>query len=247
MVAVSLAETVRASKALSLDHLDGGLRPAAPDARRWGAIPHWRLLDAVAAAVPADRLPRVETATVTHLLRPVPWQRRTGLVSLVSTAYPALAQRVATVVDGEFPGVRVATTPPARGRDERDQFDVLVPAGQLGPITGWLDRLWQAAVGQVGPHARPDRRSATARTMWRAALLVANGSRRHSQLRVRVPDPGALAALAEAGQALGLTVHQHLRRGNSYFVTVDDPAESIRLLRIVGAGPHAEAWVRDAA
>ncbi|WP_326553440.1 hypothetical protein [Micromonospora sp. NBC_01813] len=228
--------------------VDAQIRPCAgPGARRWGAIPHRRLLDAVATAVAADRMPRVEAATVTHLLRPVPWQRRTGLVSLVSTAYPALARRIATVIDDEFPGVYVATTPPARGRDERDQFDVLVPATNADEVSDWLDRLWQAAAGQVGPHARPGNRAATARTMWRAALLVANGSRRRSQIRVRVPDPRALTALTEAGEALGLTVAQHLRRGNSYFVTVDDPAQSVQLLRIVGAGPHAEAWVRDAA
>ncbi|WFE28296.1 hypothetical protein O7623_03535 [Solwaraspora sp. WMMD791] len=214
---------------------------------RWGAIPHRRLLDALAAAVPADRLPRVEAATVTHLLRPVPWQRRTGLVSLVSTGYPALAQRVATVIDAEFPGVRVATTAPLRGRDDREQFDVLVSAADAAEVTAWLDRLWQAAAWQVGPQVRAGQRTSTARTMWRAALLVANGSRRRSQIRVRVPDPGALTALADAGDALGLTVHQHLRRGNSYFVTVDDPTQSVQLLRLVGAGPHAEAWVRDAA
>ncbi|MFY1631697.1 hypothetical protein ACN27F_00210 [Solwaraspora sp. WMMB335] len=216
-------------------------------APRWGAIPHRRLLDAVAAAVPADRLPRVETATVTHLQRPVPWQHRTGLVSLASTSYPALARRIAGVVDTEFPGVRLATTEPARGRDDRDRFDVLVPSGHADEVIFWLDRLWQAATVQVGSRTRDAQRIPTARTMWRAALLVANGSRRRSQLRVRVPDPGALAALADAGAALGLTVRRHLRRGNSYFVTVDDPMESIHLLRTVGAGPHAEAWVRDAA
>jgi len=216
-------------------------------AGRWGAIPHRRLLDAVAAAVPADRLPRVETATVTHLLRPVPWQRRSGLVSLVSTAYPALAHRVATVVDGEFPGVRIATTARMSGRDDRDRFDVLVPSGRADEVLGWLARLWQTAAEQVGPHARPGLRTPAARTMWRAALLVANGSRRRSQVRVRVPDPAALTALTQAGDALGLAVHQHVRRGNSYFVTVDDPAQSVQLLRIVGAGPHAEAWVRDTA
>ncbi|MDG4765965.1 hypothetical protein O7632_17930 [Solwaraspora sp. WMMD406] len=220
---------------------------ARPSAPRWGAIPHRRLLDAVAAAVPVDRLPRVETATVTHLLRPVPWQRRSGLVSMASTSYPALAQRIATVIHGEFTGVRVATTEPVRGRDGRQRFDVLVPTPQAAEVAGWLDRLWQAATTQVGSHARPEQRIPTARTMWRAALLVASGAQRRTQIRVRVPDPGALAALAAAGDALGLSVRQHLRRGNSYFVTVDDPAESVQLLRIVGAGPHAEAWVREAA
>ncbi|MFY1637443.1 hypothetical protein ACN27F_29935 [Solwaraspora sp. WMMB335] len=216
--------------------------PPATSARR-GRVGHRQLLDAIAASVPSDRLPEVETATVTRLLRAVPWYERSDLVSLVATYYPALAMRTARVISQRTPDIRVVNRARRPGRDTRTCFELLLPAATLTELTVWLREQWELVGRRVGPYARHDRRVAAARTMWRAALLVSSSDRRRSQLRVRVPEPMVMRTLGNAAAALGVQVTENRCRSTYHFVTVDDPAHSVRLLRAVGAGTHAEAWV----
>ncbi|WP_432827588.1 hypothetical protein [Dactylosporangium sp. CA-092794] len=221
-----------------------GNRPAArpPQVHR-GAIQHRQLLDAIAASVPFDRLPEVETATVTRLLRAVPWYDRGDLVSLVATYYPALAVRAARYIGQRCPSARVVSRARRPDRENRVRFEVLVPAAELSVLTGWLRERWAVAAARVTARNRQDDRLAAARTMWRAALLVSSSDRRRAQVRIRVPDAEVLHTLADAGEALELRVTEHRCQSDYHFLTVDDPAHAIRLLRAVGAGGHAEAWV----
>jgi len=203
-------------------------------------------LAAIAASVPSDPLRTVEAAVVTHLLRPTPWHfpSHVRLTSVASTCYPALTQRVAEVLAERFSGIRIARQLSSRASDDRPRFDVLVPSLSPNEITDVLADLW-AAVPPLFDARIPSRNHAAAAcTVWRSALLVASSDRRRTQLRVWLPDTQSVMVLRRAGAALGVSVASHRRRGDFYFVTVDDPADSITLLRRVGAGPHADAWVQ---
>jgi hypothetical protein len=218
------------------------LAAEAPAARR-GPVQHRQLLDAIAASVPFDELPQIEAATVTRLLRAVPWYERHDQMSLLATYYPTLAARAARVIHQCCPGARVVSLARRPGRETRKRFELLVPAAAMNDITVWLHLLWQAASRRVTASTRHDLRVAAARTMWRAALLVASSDRNRAQLRVRVPHSAVVHTLAEAGRALHVEVKEHRGQSGYHFITVDDPADAVRLLRAVGAGSHADAWV----
>ena len=216
-----------------------GRRPL-PTSR--GAIQHHQLLDAVAGSVPADRFPEIETATLTRLQHAVPCIEGRELMSVIATYHQALAVRAYGVIGPRWPSVRLIGRAPRVARETRPRYELIVPAAHLGELEAWLHRHWTEAARLVADDGRPESRRAAARTMLRAALLVSSSNRTRAQIRLRVPDPDTMRTLADAGQALQLDTTGHRAQGGHLFLTVDDRAQMIRLLRAVGAGSWAEAW-----
>jgi hypothetical protein len=215
------------------------------DRPRWGVISHRRLMDAIVASVPRDPLQRIEAAVVTHLVRQVV-SRPVGSApstSVATTYHWALATRVAEVIKCRFAAATITCQPHGRSPDNRVRFDVEVPSAPTEEVAKWLNELWKAVPPRVEPEVSQHGRAAAARTIWRAALLVSSSYPRRAQIRIWLPDAESVSVLCRGGDALGVTVTPHRRRRNCHLVTVDDPAESIQLLRAVGAGPHADAWV----
>jgi hypothetical protein len=209
---------------------------------RWGTVRYRQMLRAVAAAASGDANPAAEAATVTRLVRPVAWDRRGTHMSMLSTPFVTLATRTARQLSPGASGITVLRQPARRQRTDNPRFEVLVPVSMMDTVAAALATHWQETVDRL---SRPSPHTASiARTVWRAALLVSSSDRRRSQLRVSVPCASTAAVLSAAGSALAVAVATHRRRGGSHFVTVDDPADAVRLLRAVGAGPAAEAWVK---
>jgi hypothetical protein len=200
------------------------------------------LLDAISVCPPRGWSPNIEVATVTHLLRPARWGKRTGLTSVVTSCYGDIAVSAAERIDQAFPGVHFAIDSPSHASPDREQFEVLVATSSVPDVSEWLAGLWNAAIDEVGSSGCPSRRAAAARTIWRAALLVSSSSRRRGQIKVSVPDVVAVAVLERAAEALGAAVRGRRRPDRSYVATVDDATDAVSLLRTVGAGAYAEAW-----
>ncbi|MEW2445705.1 hypothetical protein [Micromonospora marina] len=209
---------------------------------RWGAVSHRTLLDALAASVPVSPYDWADAALVTGLLRPVTWDRHGLWSSIASTTHAALAARTARVVRPVVSDVTTVRQAARRGGRERAAFEVLVPTARLAAATGLSEDLCASLTGALG-HRAPEA-VALARTVWRTALLVASSDRRRAQLRVRVPDSPLAGVLVRAGELLDVEARHHRTRDRVHFVTVDDPTDAVAVLRAVGAGPRAEAWVR---
>ncbi|WP_143740265.1 hypothetical protein [Micromonospora echinospora] len=209
---------------------------------RWGAITHRTLLDALAASVPATPFAWADAALVTGLLRPVPWDCAGHWASVASTIYAQLAIRTARVIRTAVPEVTTTCQPSRRAGAGRASFEVLVPASELKAATDLLQQLRTSLPGKLHrqcPDAMP-----LARTVWRTSLLVSSSDRRRTQLRVRVPDALLSDVLVRAGRLLDVDVRHHRARQHVHVVTVDDPRDAVTVLRAVGAGPRAEAWVQ---
>lgn len=223
------------------DHSTGRLA-LRPQQTSRGAIQHRQLLDALAGSVPSDPYPEIETATVTRLQHPVPWDEGGDLVSVLATCHRTLAVRAVGVIAPGWPSARLVGQPPRIRRETRLRYELILPATHLTDLTRWLRQHWVAAARQVSSDRYPERRRAAARTMLRAALLVSSSNRSRTQVRLRVPDVDALRTLASAAKTLGLDTTEHRTQSGHLSLTVDDPAQRIRLLRAVGAGSCAEAW-----
>ncbi|SCL16566.1 hypothetical protein GA0074694_1667 [Micromonospora inyonensis] len=209
---------------------------------RWGAITHRTLLDALAASVPVMPFAWADAALVTGLLRPVQWDCAGQWASVASTIYAELAIRTASVIRTAVPEATTTCQPSRRAGADRASFEVLVPASELKAATDLLQQLRSSLPGKLHrqcPDAVP-----LARTVWRTSLLVSSSDRRRTQLRVRVPDALLSDVLVRAGRLLDVDVRHHRARQHVHVVTVDDPRDAVTVLRAVGAGPRAEAWVQ---
>ena len=149
--------------------------------------------------------------------------------------------RVAHEIGRDFP-VHIGEMGVGR-RNGQSQWDVLVPTDRLPEIRAWRRQQWQRMATHIVHGDETGQSRSAARILWRAALLVASSGQRRWQVRVCVPDARDLNLFRMSGALLGLPTGSRSRPGSLHVVTVDGAAAR-RLLREVGAGWMADAWVR---